>query len=566
MSNQDSPADGAAPGSAPTSSAASSPEVSPMPASVRSAAAPKKHYLISPLRGSQARQAQLAPMSVGDLHQAVCSISGVEIVKVLRANKDAAPMSAASGTASDTYVVAMTPELAEQLKQSAPPHLVVEEDHPLTYGKRHSDLDDSVAPAFVRGFAPRVLAVALRVVGDGGKPLAGVAVTLTGDLFPAEGVTGEDGRVDLQLHLAATDQARALEVRPPRGYWALRLEQPVFESGQVHEVRLASVLSGKDSQALRWPRELLGLLPAPAARGRGVKVAIIDSGLDAQHPLLRHVQAGRDLTRPDMTDGWKQDTIGHGSHCAGVVTAQGSVSKEAKDDGFLGIAPEAEIHVLRIFPGGRTSSLIEALDYCIAHGIDVANLSLGTPQVSLSVESKLEEALMAGVACIVATGNSGAAVMHPASSPFVMGVGAVGYKPALPQQGTDLQYLTPTWLNPFGVFSPTFSCHGPEVAVCAPGVGIVSTVPENGLSPDSGTSMAAPHITGLAALLLSEPRLAGELGERGPQRVLRLFKLIREMSRPVLPKDPDQRFGAGLPSWQQLAAICGLPPGSGGQL
>ena len=116
-----------------------------------------------------------------------------------------------------------------------------------------------------------------------------------------------------------------------------------------------------------------------------------------------------------------EDKNGHGTHCAGVITAR-STDQVA----FRGFAPDAEIHVFKIFPGGQFSNLLDALDECMALDVDIVNLSLGSDQVSQAVEQKLEEAVLDGVACIVAAGNSGGPLQYPASSPNVLAVSAIG--------------------------------------------------------------------------------------------------------------------------------------------
>ena len=101
-------------------------------------------------------------------------------------------------------------------------------------------------------------------------------------------------------------------------------------------------------------------------------VVQVDSGAATTHGNLNRIRAVFDIInkRSDPTT-WNDDTLGHGSHCAGVIGAADP------SWGIRGFAPDAEIHVCKLFPGGQISQLIEALEYCIEHQIAVVNLSLG---------------------------------------------------------------------------------------------------------------------------------------------------------------------------------------------
>jgi subtilisin family serine protease len=310
-----------------------------------------------------------------------------------------------------------------------------------------------------------------------------------------------------------------------------------------------------------WGQRLMGLDQVPEQlTGKGVKIAIIDSGADNTHPVLRHLQAGMDMTNNKDDKTWGQDIVGHGTHCAGIITA-----RSTDQIAFRGFAPEAEIHIFKIFPGGQFSNLLDALDECMALDIDVVNMSLGSDQMSQAVEQKLEEAVHDGVACIVAAGNSGGSVQYPASSPNVLAISAIGRLKEYPSESWDARTVTSTLVTPDGVFSPSFSCYGPQVGVCAPGVSIVSTVPDNGFEPQSGTSMAAPHVAGFAALLLAHhPVFQGPMRTRGPQRVAALFNMIKSACIPS--HLGPERTGYGVPSLSGLVQVLSAPqPAPGAQ-
>ena len=134
------------------------------------------------------------------------------------------------------------------------------------------------------------------------------------------------------------------------------------------------------------------------------------------------------------------------------------------------------------------------LDYCITQNIDVVNLSLGTPQHSGLVSQKIEQARHAGVACIAAAGNSAGPVSFPASLPSVLAVAAIGKTGEFPPESyhNTQMYGPPTY---GGYFSAKFTCYGPQVDVCAPGVAIVSCVPPRNYAAYDGTSVASSYVT-----------------------------------------------------------------------
>jgi subtilisin family serine protease len=207
----------------------------------------------------------------------------------------------------------------------------------------------------------------------------------------------------------------------------------------------------------------------------------------------------------------------------------------------------AEVLILKVFPGGRFSNLIDALDLCIERQVDVVNCSLGSGQVSEIVQRKMEEARAKGVACVVAAGNSAGPVQFPATLPGVLSVAAIGQEKRYPTDSYHAQALVPNTIGANGVFPAKFSCFGPEVKVSGPGVAIVSTVPGGGYAAWDGTSMAAPHLTGLAALVLAHhPLFQGALRARSAQRVDALFQTLIAAATPLV---ADRLHGgAGLPT------------------
>ncbi len=213
--------------------------------------------------------------------------------------------------------------------------------------------------------------------------------------------------------------------------------------------------------------------------GAGVDVAIIDTGIDSNHPDLAVVD-GINYTGPIEKDGstdpahWK-DGHGHGTHCAGIVAALNN------DFGVVGVAPGARLHAVKVlsdFGFGYTSDVIRGLDWCAAHHMRVASMSLGGGG-STSLKNACDAAFAAGVLLVAAAGNSSGPVSYPAAYPSVIAVSATDSQ-------DKLAY---------------FSNFGPEIELAAPGVNVYSTFKDGSYASLSGTSMACPHVTGVAALI-----------------------------------------------------------------
>ena len=507
----------------------------------------KRQFIIAPRRGSQALTAGVRPMSGAAARALVGQLPGLELMRVLRPRRGISPLSLTPDEASEVYVGRIDSDRVELVKQLTHPQLLVEEDALLEYG----------TPAGLARPAPTRLGswntvgaletrqIRIRVLGDGDRPLASVGVSLAGEGFPQEGRTDKRGEVALPLITLPGQHARSLFVSAPSNHWDQYLSEPELSDGEVNVVRLRALEETVAGFPVHfrygWGQTLMGLDRIhETLAGQGVRIAIVDSGADTGHSLLRHIRYGLDLTEGADAQSWMQDVVGHGSHCAGIIGARDESGKMLR-----GFVPEAEIHVLKVFPGGRFSSLLQALDYCIEFDIDIVNLSLTSPERSQVVEQKLEEVALHGIACIVAAGNSGGSVRYPASSLYTLAVGAVGHVSEYPEGSWDSTTVIPGLVAPDGIFAPNWSSFGPEVAVCAPGVAIVSTVP-GGFEPLSGTSMAAPHVTGLAALLLAHhPTFQGPLRARTQQRVVALFTMIRSLCVPYA--FGPQRTGAGLP-------------------
>ena len=464
-----------------------------------------------------------------------------------------------------TVIAATMPEATKQ-ELATHPQLIVEEDYPVL----PQDAAPATAPAVGDPLlvSPFGLSTSWQIVltAAGGSPIADATVYLYGSGIPAQGRTDAAGNVVLTLQNESDETLRALYVNPLRDYWSMWVDRPALTSGRPNTVVLESLAATfpgfPEQQLLGWGQALMRLDKVPADHdGRGISVAVIDSGAASlTHGDLKSIESGVDFTGTQTnTVDWTHDTIAHGSHCSGIIAGS--------DDGrgIRGFAPAAEMHELRIFPGGRVSSLLDAVDYCIDQQMDVVNMSLGTGGTSQILLQKLAQAREQGVACIVAAGNSGNAVQFPGLSPDVLTVAAIGQDGTFPDGSYHAQQRWKDGRVEAGLFSAQFSCHGPEIDVCGPGVAIVSSVPDTGYAAWDGTSMATPHIAGLAALVLAHhPDFqTPELRVRTAARVDRLFEILRSSAAAPAFGDPE-RSGAGVPDAVRALGLTGLGPRSRG--
>ncbi len=233
------------------------------------------------------------------------------------------------------------------------------------------------------------------------------------------------------------------------------------------------------SQTTPWGITRIGAPDAwSLSVGSGVKVGVIDTGIDTDHPDVNDNLAGC----VNFIQSWKtcEDDNGHGTHVSGIIAA------EQNTIGVVGVAPQARIYSLKVLDRrgrGYLSDIIEALDWSINHGIQVVNMSLGTSSDVQSFRDAVARVNAAGVVQVAAAGNSGPGantVNYPAKYSEVIAVAA-----------TDSSDGVPSW-----------SSRGPEVDIAAPGASINSTYYRNTYKVLSGTSMASPHVAGTVALRL----------------------------------------------------------------
>lgn len=267
--------------------------------------------------------------------------------------------------------------------------------------------------------------------------------------------------------------------------------------------------------------------------GKGVQVAVIDSGVDDTHPQLKDAvddDSGKSYLKgeepddesvepPDYSADGTTDLAGHGTKAAGIIAARPS-----DKTGFVGLAPEATIipiqqndHVVT----GTVGTLANAIDYAVKVGADVINISQDSQkplEPGNSLQKAVADAIAAEVVVVASAGNDGAGgnvkKTYPASYKGVIAVAASNRNNE----------------------RASFSQSGEFVDIAAPGVGMVTTVPRGGHCAANGTSFAAPYVAGVAALLVAEHP------DWKPNEIAAQLKQTAERSIP----GPDHHVGWGV--------------------
>lgn len=235
--------------------------------------------------------------------------------------------------------------------------------------------------------------------------------------------------------------------------------------------------SREDEQLIPWGIHYIGADQCwQETTGYGVRVAVVDSGITADHPDLRvNVKGGVNLLRRGHS---YIDDNGHGTHIAGTIAAA------FNEEGVVGVAPDAWLYAVKVLDhkgNGTILGAIEALHWCMHNRIDVVNMSFGADNYSRALEEAVRTAYEHGLLIVAAAGNDGmpGTVDYPAVFDETICVAAVDSRGRL----------------------AGYSSSGPEVDILAPGSDIISSYRWGSYISLSGSSMAAAHVSGAAALI-----------------------------------------------------------------
>ncbi|WP_129116972.1 S8 family peptidase [Halegenticoccus tardaugens] len=239
--------------------------------------------------------------------------------------------------------------------------------------------------------------------------------------------------------------------------------------------------------------------------GSGADIAIIDTGIDSDHPdLVDNLGEGEAFVEcgeggitcafsgndNSCNESWDDDND-HGTHCAGTADAVDN------DEGVVGVATEATLHAVKVLDkrgSGTFSDIAAGVEWTADQGYDVASMSLGASSGSEALKDACVYAYDRGVLLVAAAGNDGPCsdcVGYPAAYDEVVAVSATSEDDSLAD----------------------FSSTGPEIELAAPGEDVYSTIP-GGYDTFSGTSMACPHVAGAGALLMAEGDTNAEARDR----------------------------------------------------
>ncbi|MBQ4821519.1 S8 family peptidase [Aquimarina sp. MMG016] len=285
-----------------------------------------------------------------------------------------------------------------------------------------------------------------------------------------------------------------------------------------------------NSQTIDWGVELLGVPNFwRFTKGKGVKVAVLDTGVTYTHPDLRGaICEMKDFTNSPSGVG---DVNGHGTHCAGIIAARDNST------GVIGVAPESQLIIGKVLGddgSGSEDMVANGVQWAVEKGAHIISMSLGSPYPSEKIYNAIKAAMDDGVFVICAAGNNGPSldsVDYPGAFEETIAVGSIDRRKRISK----------------------FSSNGVQVDIVAPGDEILSTYPPRGLAKLSGTSMATPFVAGISALILSKHN--EYLGQTPIKKQKDLEEHLRKTAIDLGLVGFDIKYGYGLINPEQLFSL-----------
>lgn len=372
------------------------------------------------------------------------------------------------------------------------------------------------------GISKKAVVLSLSILAAGASAHAGEArrfVVLGQDIASIKSEVALEGGAAIrdfrhyQGFAAQMSDAAADRIRQRLGSSVRIEEDPV-----VHAIGKPGAPAPQPAQTIPWG---ISAVKSPEAwsvsRGAGVLVCVVDTGIQADHPDLQSNVAGgvNFVVKRGRLDSaaWGDDN-GHGTHVAGTIAALDNAI------GVVGVAPEARLFAVKALDSrgsGYLSDVADGIRSCVTAGAKVINMSLGSSAGSTLLEDALAFSRNSGLFNVAAAGNESGPVSYPAKYNTVLAVSAV-------DSAMNFAY---------------FSNSGPEIIFAAPGVAVLSTTYKSSYATFNGTSMASPHVAGVAALIIgagSGGFGTDDIGLASEQQGAGFINALKSVLMPIEPK------------------------------
>lgn len=296
---------------------------------------------------------------------------------------------------------------------------------------------------------------------------------------------------------------------------------------KISKCKVINVSSAENSEIIDYGVKMVGApLEWHETMGEGVKVGVIDTGVDATHPeLIDRIKDGANFYNKNTDD--FTDENGHGTHISGIIAA------EKNGIGVVGVAPKSELYVAKAFgKDGKTSfpAIEKSIKWLVDKKVDVINMSFSSAATSPQYKALISDVHKKGISIICAAGNEGDmgdnTIGYPANFPETVAVSAVDINKHIAD----------------------FNSRGRAAEISAAGIDIYSTYPGGGYATLSGTSMATPIITGAVAILLGKGFL--RYGRRLTPDEIRL--LLNIYTENINNSGRDKSYGYGIFSFGRI--------------